>query len=99
MLKTPIPQQHSPCIRLIATDRITPPKLTPLRTQQKPQPKLHSTGIIQTRKRLKNKKQKKTLIYYDTNTQSGNIGGSPLCQATKQHLNNSYTVKNVEKKK
>ena len=30
----------------------------------------------------------RTLIYYDTDTQSTNFRGDPLCQVTKQHLNN-----------
>ena len=29
------------------------------------------------------------LIYYDTDTQSVNFQGNPLCEATKQHLNNN----------
>ena len=46
---------------------------------------------IQTHKRFK-----RTLIYYDR--QHGpNFQGNPLLQATKQHLNNSETVKNNEK--
>ena len=32
---------------------------------------------------------KRTLIYYDTDTQSANLRGNPLRQATKLHLNNS----------
>ena len=36
-------------------------------------------------------------IYYDTYTQYAHFRGNPLRQATKRHLNNSYTVKNDEK--
>ena len=36
---------------------------------------------IQTHKRFR-----KTLIYFDTDTQSANFRGNPLCQATKQQL-------------
>ena len=32
---------------------------------------------------------KRTLIYYDTDTQSANFWSNPLCQATKQHLNSN----------
>ena len=32
------------------------------------------------------KRFKRTLIYFDTNTQYANFGGNPLCQATKRHL-------------
>ena len=42
---------------------------------------------IQTYKRFK-----RTLIYYDTDTQSANVRGNPLCQATKRHL----TVKRLK---
>ena len=37
-------------------------------------------------------KFKTTLIYYDTDTQSANFRGNPLCQATKRHL----TVKRLK---
>ena len=49
--------------------------------------------------KVKNKKtnKKNTLIYYDTDTQNANVRGNPLRQATKQHLNNSYPVKNDAK--
>ena len=40
---------------------------------------------------------KRTLIYFDTDTQYANFWGNPLCQATKRHLNNSERVKNNEK--
>ena len=43
------------------------------------------------------KRFKRTLIYYDTDTQYANFRGNPLRQATKRHLNNSKTVKNDEK--
>ena len=33
------------------------------------------------------KRFKRTLIYYDTDTQYGNFRGNPLRQATKRHLN------------
>ena len=46
---------------------------------------------------LNNKGFKRTLIYYDPDTQSANFRGNPLRQATKGHLNNSSTVKNDEK--
>ena len=39
---------------------------------------------IQTHKRFK-----RTLNYYDIDTQSANVRGNPLRQATKRHLNNS----------
>ena len=39
---------------------------------------------IQTHKTFKT-----VLIYCDTDTQSAYFQGNPLCQATKQHLNNS----------
>ena len=39
----------------------------------------------------------RTLIYYDTDTESANFRGNSLCQATKWHLNNSLMVKNNEK--
>ena len=43
---------------------------------------------IQTQKRFK-----RTLICYDTNTQSANLRGNPLCQSTKRHLNrHKHTV-------
>ena len=32
---------------------------------------------------------KRTLIYFDTDTQSATFQCNPLCQATKRHLNNS----------
>ena len=35
------------------------------------------------------KRLKRTLIYYDMDTQYTNFGGTPLRQATKQHLNNT----------
>ena len=35
---------------------------------------------------------KRTLIYYDTDTQSSNFWGNPLCQTTKRHL----TVKGLK---
>ena len=34
------------------------------------------------------KRFKRTLIYFNTDTQYANIWGNPLCQATKRHLNN-----------
>ena len=43
---------------------------------------------------LTHERFKRMLIYYDTDTQSANYGGNPLCQATKRHLNNSWMVKN-----
>ena len=45
--------------------------------------------FVQTHKRFK-----RTLIYYDTDTQSANFWSNPLCQATKQHL----TVKHKNEK-
>ena len=50
------------------------------------------TKKIQTHKRFK-----RTLIFYDIDTQSANFQSNPLRQATKRHLNKSYTVKNDEK--
>ena len=38
---------------------------------------------------LTHKRFKRTLIYYDTDTQSAKFRGSPPCQATKRHLSNS----------
>ena len=35
------------------------------------------------------KRFKRTLIYYDIDTQSAHFWGNPLCQATKRYLNNS----------
>ena len=43
--------------------------------------------------RSEHTKVKRTLIYYDTVTQSANYCGKPLRQATKRHVNNSLTVK------
>ena len=34
------------------------------------------------------KRFKLTLIYFNTDTQYANLGGNPLYQATKRHLNN-----------
>ena len=36
----------------------------------------------------KHKRFKRTLIYFDTDTQYANLRGNPLFQATKRHLNN-----------
>ena len=47
------------------------------------------TTELQTHTRFK-----RTVIYYDTDTQSENVRGNPLCQATKRHLKNSWTVEN-----
>ena len=45
---------------------------------------------IQTHERLdpNTKRFKRTLIYFDADTQYANFRGNPLCQATKRHLNN-----------
>ena len=40
---------------------------------------------------------KRTLIYFDTDTQYANFQGNPLRQATKWHLNNKQMVKNDKK--
>ena len=40
---------------------------------------------------------KRTLIYYDTDTQYSYFRGSPLRQATKRHMNNRQKVKNDKK--
>ena len=45
---------------------------------------LKPSTLVQTHKRFK-----RTLIYYDADTQSANFRGNPLRQATKRHLNNS----------
>ena len=50
--------------------------------------------MIQTHKRFK-----RTLIYYNRDTQSANVRGNPLRQATKRYLNNSETVKKRRKKR
>ena len=43
------------------------------------------------------KRFKRTLIYFDMDTQYAHFQGNPLCQATKWHLNNKQMVKNDEK--
>ena len=43
------------------------------------------------------KRFKRTLIYFDTDTQYANCRGNSLCQSTKRYLNNRETVKNDEK--
>ena len=45
------------------------------------------------------KRFKRTLVYFNTDTQYANSRGNPLYQATKRHLNNRQTEKNDEKKK
>ena len=45
------------------------------------------------------KRFKRTLIYFNTDTQYANFRGNPFCQTTKRHLNNRETVKNDEKLK
>ena len=43
------------------------------------------------------KRFKRTLIYFNTDTQYANFRGNPLYQTTKRHLDKRYTVKNDEK--
>ena len=42
------------------------------------------------------KRFKQRLIYFNTDTQYAHFRGNSLCEATKRHFNNRYTVKNDE---
>ena len=60
------------------------------------------TPSVLTKQKQKTKIQphkrfKRRLIYYDTGTQVGHFRGNHPRQATKQHLNKCWTVKNDEK--
>ena len=54
-------------------------------------PNTRSTHKIQTYKRFK-----RTLIYNNTDTKSAHFRGSPLCQATKRHLNKVKRLKTMK---
>ena len=60
------------------------------KNEKKKKKKRQQKHTIQTHKRFR-----KMLIYYDID--KTNFRGNPICQATKQHLNNSQMVKNAEK--
>ena len=47
----------------------------------------HTKNIYSSQQYPTHKRFKRTLIYYDIDTQSANFWGNPLRQATKRHLN------------
>ena len=62
------------------------------RKKEKISNKMTASALKQDPKDPNTKRFKRMLMYFDRDTQYANLWGNPLCQATKQHLNNRQTA-------